>query len=168
MRKPRQLLAVAALLLAGCASTPASKPAPHRAAAPSGEKAQIERRLKEIFDAAEKKDMDRLDSYHFYGPHFTKFSGATPARQDAAVARAGEHEGLGSIDGLLMQAENLKIEVFGTVAVATFILDCSFMAGAHGVDKKEQATMILVRDGGARDGQWKIVHEHFSAFKATP
>ena len=119
-------------------------------------------RLAEL--AAEKKDMVRLDSYHYYGPHFTKFSGASPARQNAATARTGEHEGLGSIDGLLMQAEDLKIEVFGRTAVITFILDCSFMAGNHGVDKKEQATMILVRDGG----QWKIVHEHFSALKTAP
>ena len=164
MRKSRRFFAVAALLLVGCASTPTSRLTPQPAVAPGEEKAQIERRLKEIFDAAEKKDMDRLDSYHFYGPHFTKFSGATAARQDSAVARAGEHEGLGSIDGLLMQAENLKIEVFGSTAVATFILDCSFMAGNHGVDKKEQATMILVREGD----QWKIVHEHFSAFKTAP
>lgn len=160
MRQTHHYLVLAALLLAGCAS-----PAPSKStAAPNREKAQIERRLKEIFDAAEKKDMVRLDSYHYYGPHFTKFSGASPARQNAAVAREGEHEGLGSIDGLLMQADDLKIEVFGRTAVITFILDCSFMAGNHGVDKKEQATMILVRDAGA----WKIVHEHFSALKPAP
>ena len=163
MRQTHQFLVLTALLLAGCAAPSPSKPK-STAAAPNREKAQIERRLKEIFDAAEKKDMVRLDSYHFYGPHFTKFSGASPARQDAAVAREGEHEGLGSIDGLLMQAEDLKIEVYGNVAVTTFVLDCTFMAGNHGVDKKEQATMILVRDGGA----WKIVHEHFSAFKPAP
>ena len=163
MRQIHQLFALTILLLAGCAAPSPFKPK-SIAAAPNYEKAQIERRLKEIFDAAEKKDMVRLDSYHFYGPHFTKFSGATPARQDAAVAREGEHEGLGSIDGLLMQAEDLKIEVYGNVAVTTFVLDCTFMAGNHGVDKKEQATMILVRDGGA----WKIVHEHFSAFKPAP
>ena len=160
MRQTHSLYALTVLLLAGCASVPTSP----RLASPSAEKAQIERRLKEIFDAAEKKDMVRLDSYHYYGPHFTKFSGAGPARQDAATARAGEHEGLGSIDGLLMQAEDLKIEVFGRTAVITFILDCSFMAGNHGVDKKEQATMILVRVAG----QWKIVHEHFSALKTAP
>jgi len=34
----------------------------------------IERRLQEVFAAAENKDFDRLDSYHFYGPKFTKFS----------------------------------------------------------------------------------------------
>ena len=65
MRQIHQLFALAALLLAGCASPAPSK---STAAAPNHEKAQIERRLKEIFDAAEKKDMVRLDSYHFYGP----------------------------------------------------------------------------------------------------
>ena len=46
-------------------------------------RAEIERRLQEVFAAAESKDFDRLESYHLYGPKFTRFSGASVARQDA-------------------------------------------------------------------------------------
>jgi hypothetical protein len=88
----RQLLPVVAILLVGCATAPTAKlTADH-----PDEQAQIRRRLDEIFDAGKKKDLDRLDGYHFYGPKFTKFAAETPGRQDATAARQGEHDGLGS------------------------------------------------------------------------
>lgn len=59
-------------LTAGCASMPT---ADSRADYPE-EKTQIKWSVQKAFSAAESKDLDRLDKYHFYGPKFTKFSGA--------------------------------------------------------------------------------------------
>ena len=61
------------------------------------QRAQIEQRLEEVIVAAENKDFNRLDSYHLYGPKFTKFTGSSPARLDAAATRKGEHDGLASL-----------------------------------------------------------------------
>jgi ketosteroid isomerase-like protein len=119
--------------------------------------AQIRQRIMDILDAAQKKDMPRLDSYHLYGPAFTKFSGQT-GRQDAALARKGEHDGLGAANGLSMRADDLRIDVFEDTAIATFILDFSFKAGADTISKQERTTLVFVRD----QGSWKIVHEHLS------
>src|SRR6266852_1893687 len=69
------------------------------------ENSQIERRLQQVIVAAESKDFDRLDSYHLYGPKFTKFSGSSAQRLDAAAGRKGEHDGLGAIKGLRMRAD---------------------------------------------------------------
>ena len=168
------------MLMTGCASAPPQSSASGKggAAAPpchgGGEVTardakveQVQQRLAQIFHAAETKDLPRLDSYHWYGPHFTKFAGAGP-RQDAASARDGEHKGLSALSGLKLRAEDLQIDVFHDAAVATFTLVAN-IGGTGGtstaspqsnpVTKRERGTMVFVQ----HEGSWKIVHEHFSA-----
>ncbi len=129
------------------------------------DEAQVRRRLEEVFDAAEKKDLDRLDSYHLYGPRFTKFAeSGSLVRQDASAAREGEHRGLTATGGLSMEASDVKVDVFGDVAVATFVLEYGFKAGAEAIHKKSRGTLVFVRDSSG----WRIVHEHFSSPPATP
>lgn len=148
------------IAVAGCSSAPTLN-SPAESAVGS---AQIQNRLNEIFDAAAKKDLPRLDSYHYYGPKFSKFPAGPVGRQDAAIARQGEHDGLGAISALTMQAEDLKIDRFGDVGIATFILHSRFEASAGQLERKERATLVFVKDHGA----WKIAHEHFSPFKVKP
>jgi ketosteroid isomerase-like protein len=145
-----------AILGAGCASLPAANPL-----ADSHAKAQIEHRLQEVFAAASSKDFDRLDSYHLYGPKFTKFSGSSPVRLDANAGRKGEHVGLGAVSGLKMRADALKVDVFDNVGIATFILDYSFNSGSDTRHAKERTTMVFVKDKGS----WRIAHEHLSPIK---
>lgn len=151
---------IVAIVVAGCASAPPTNPQAEYLA----ERAQIKSRLQEVFDAAEKQDLSRLDSYHLYGPKFTKFPAAPVGRQDAAIARQSEHEGLGAIRALTMQADDLKIDVFGDVGIATFVLNSRFKAGGGPIERQERATLVFVNDQGA----WKIAHEHFSPFKVNP
>jgi ketosteroid isomerase-like protein len=143
-----------AFLGSGCASVPAADPQANDPV----EKAQIENRLQDIFAAAAAKDFTRLDSYHLYGPKFTKFSGSSPERLDAAAGRKGEHAGLGAINGLKMRADGLRIDVFDNVGIATFILDYSFDSAGVTMHAKERTTMVFVKESGA----WKIAHEHLS------
>ena len=123
----------------------------------AAEQTAVKRRLAEIFHAAETKDMTRLDSYHAYGPQFTKFA-SSGHRMDAAASREGEHVGLRAAVGLKLQADDLKIDVFGNTAVATFFAAMSFQSGAEKVTKRERCTLVFVKS----DRAWKIVHEHFS------
>ena len=146
-----------ALLGAGCASPPTGN---SQADFPM-ERSQIEHRLQEVFAAATAKDFNRLDSYHFYGPKFTKFSGSSPERLDASAGRKGEHDGLKAVSGLKMRADALKIDVFGDVGIATFILDYSFDSGGETKHAQERTTMVFVKENGA----WKIAHEHLSPVK---
>jgi ketosteroid isomerase-like protein len=153
------VLAIALGFLAtGCAS--------RRAASSKGdhpkEKAQIEQRIQEVLKAAETKDFNHLDSYHLYGPKFTKFTGSSPERLDAVAGRKGEHEGLSALNGMKMSTEAVKIDVFGNVGIATFILDYSFDLNGQTTRGKERATLVFVKDSGS----WKIAHEHFSPINA--
>ncbi|HEX5221093.1 MAG TPA: nuclear transport factor 2 family protein [Verrucomicrobiae bacterium] len=154
MRRILHLLPILALLAGGCASTNLNLNAPDTA-----EQKQIHERLTEIFDAATKKDFPRLDSYHFYGPKFTRFGTESPDREDALAAREAEHAGLNAVSGMKVNLQNLKIDVFQNVGVATFILQYSFVVGLETVEREAKGTLVLVNDAGS----WKIVHEHFSA-----
>jgi ketosteroid isomerase-like protein len=96
-----------------------------------------------------------------YGPKFTKFSSSSPNRLDATATRKGEHDGLRPLTGLKMRATALKIDVFGDVGIATFILEYSFDRGGGTTQARERATLVFVKEGGA----WKIAHEHLSSIK---
>ena len=146
-----------ALCLAGCATTPISGTLDSQ----QREQMQIAQRLNQIFDAAEKKDFERLESYHLYGPGFTKFAPESPTRMDATAARKGERDGLQAVNDLFMKAQDLKVDVFGNTGIATFIFDYGFKAGTNNVQKQARATLVFVKDSG----QWKITHEHFSPQK---
>jgi ketosteroid isomerase-like protein len=143
-----------AMLAAGCAAPGTANVQTDR----PKEREQIERRLQEVLVAAERKDFDRLESYHLYGPGFTRFSGESPVRQDAAATRKSERDGLASLTGLTMRAEQLKIDVFGDVGIATFILDCSFDTAGRTVHKTDRTTLVFVKEGR----EWKIAHEHLT------
>ena len=118
----------------------------------------MERALQKVFEAAEAKDFERLDSLHAYGPKFTKYVGASPERLDAEASRNEEHSSLGSLQGLQMRAEDLKIDLFGDVAVATFLLDYSFNSEGQRLWHQATSTLVFVK----QDGMWKICHEHFT------
>jgi ketosteroid isomerase-like protein len=154
----RNVIAVAAmvgLVVGGCASGPRGKVAAQQ----PKEAKEITARLLEIIDACQTKDFDRLESYHLYGPKFTKFSTESAARLDAESARKGERDGLSKVDGLSMRVDGLKIDVFGKTGIATFVLNYSYKKGEETVENQAKTTMVFVKEGG----EWRIAHEHLSA-----
>jgi ketosteroid isomerase-like protein len=154
MRNVFAVAAMVGLVVGGCASGPRGKVAAEQ----PKEAREIAGRLLEIMDACEKKDFERLESYHLYGPKFTKFSTESAGRLEAEVARKGERDGLSAVNGLSMRADGLKIDVFGKAGIATFVLNYSFKVGEETIEKQAKTTMVLVKEGG----QWRIAHEHLS------
>lgn len=129
------------------------------------EQRQVEATLHGIMEAVRDKDSTRLAGYHLHSPKFTKFDDFAPLdRQDAATAQRSEEEGLGGVENFRYRLNDLKIDVFGPVAVATFIFDYGFDADGEATSVRARSTMVFVNDNDA----WKIVHEHFSPFKANP
>ena len=52
---------------------------------------EIKTLIHEIFDIAKRKELDKLDAFHLYGPKFTKFDDWDPLdRQDATTAQKAE------------------------------------------------------------------------------
>jgi ketosteroid isomerase-like protein len=154
------MIGLAVLACAGCASIPSSQ----SSTADAQKKTQIQLVLNQVIDACEKKELNRLDSYHLYGPRFTKFDIVSALRLDAASARQGEHNGLTAAKDLRMQAEDLDIEVFGKTDIASLILSYSFTTGNDRIQRRARTTLVFVKHAGS----WKIVHEHLSAATTQP
>lgn len=124
---------------------------------------EIEMRLTEIFDACIQKDFERLESYHAYGPKFSRFSASSPSRMNSATTSQIEREGLGAIHDLEMNVHDLKVDVFHTTAIATFVLNYNFRVEKETIHKKERSTIVFVKE----NNEWLIAHEHLSPITET-
>jgi ketosteroid isomerase-like protein len=125
--------------------------------------AQIRRRLDEIWTTAARRDFERLESFHLYGPKFTEFKDGK-ARGDARSCAAGERATFSMLEGPSVDMRDLSVNVFGDAAVATF--NGRFTGKIHGnaVTMEQQSTLVFVKVGD----DWKIVHEHLSPLGAPP
>jgi ketosteroid isomerase-like protein len=129
------------------------------------EQAQVTETLHAIMDSVRSKDFDRLAAHHLHSPKFTKFDDFDPLeRQDADTANRSEADGLGGVDNFRYRMDDLKVDVFGLVAIATFVFDYGFEVDGESMDLRARTTMVFVNDGAA----WKIAHEHLSPFKSNP
>jgi len=150
---------IALLSLPGCATPFWVDPA--RDAFPE-EQVEVAEALGEVMDAARRKDADRLDGLHLYGPKFTKFDDWEPLdRQDAETARKIERDALASLKAFRPSVRDLKVDVFGPVAVATFVFPYEIETAEGKSLVKARSTIVFVRDRG----RWKIAHEHHSAYR---
>jgi hypothetical protein len=131
----------------------------------AGERARVEERLTAIMTAARTKAVDELESYHAFGPKFTKFDDFEPLeRQDGETTRRLEREAILSVEGFSPEVVDLKVDVFGRAAVATFVMAYDVAEpGGERHSFRARATMVFASE----DGQWLIVHEHFSPFVAN-
>ena len=135
---------------------------PHAATTPE-DRLAVEIVLHKVLDAAKSGDAELLASHHLYGPKFTKFDDMEPLeRQEAEAARAGE-DGIAEAEDFHYRVEDLRIDVFGPTAVATFVLDYGFRADGAEISARARTTLVFVAEGSA----WKIAHEHLSPFAST-
>ena len=103
-------------------------------------------------------DVDKLISYHAYGPKFTEFKNGEPRNGDQAN-ETHERNVFGSVTEVVaFNANDLQVAVYGDVANLTFHSDFQLMFGEDLVVVNDQITLLFVNTA---DG-WKMVHEHHS------
>jgi len=103
-------------------------------------------------------DMDKLISFHAYGPKFTEFKDGVP-RNGGEANETYERNLFGSVTEVVkFDAKDLKIAVYGDVANLTFHSDFQLKFGEDLVVVNNQITLLFVK---TNDG-WKLVHEHHS------
>ena len=106
-------------------------------------------------------DLDKLISFHAYGPKFTEFKNGEP-RNGGVANEAHERSVFGSATEVLkFDAKNLQIAVYGDVANLTFHSDFQLKFGDDLAVINDQITLLFVK---TNDG-WKMVHEHHSPLK---
>jgi len=103
-------------------------------------------------------DMDKLISFHAYGPKFTEFKDGAP-RKGGEDNEGYERQLFGSVTEVVkFDAKDLKIAVYGDVANLTFHSDFQLKFGEDLVVVNNQITLLFVKT----DDGWKLVHEHHS------
>jgi ketosteroid isomerase-like protein len=124
------------------------------------EQAAVATALDRLMQALSRGALDEIESFHLYGPKFSRFDDTGLGRQDGDRARAAERQMLAAVESFEGRVDGLKVDVFGVAAVATFVLEYELRVGGTPVSGKARSTIVFAKDGG----QWKIVHEHLSPF----
>lgn len=103
-------------------------------------------------------DIEKLISFHAYGPKFTEFKNGEP-RNDGAANETHERNVFGSVTEVVkFEAKDLQIAVYGDVANVTFHSDFHLKFGEDLAVVNDQITLLFVK---TKEG-WKMVHEHHS------
>jgi len=124
------------------------------------EKAEIMQTWNEIVESVKEGDVDKLISFHAYGPKFTEFKQGAP-RNGGEENEAFERGVFGSVQEVIkMDGNDMKIAVYyENVAVVTFHSDFHLQFEEEMAVVNDQISLVFVKNN---DGEWKIVHEHHS------
>ena len=125
----------------------------------------IEALIRAFFEAGKNKDLTALSDFHAPGGQFTKFDENPPyARQNSEEAFVYEQAAFANISDYNYSIDELRIDLFGDVAIATFYLSYSGMFvndysfEGSPVRARTRVTMALARTPKG----WRMVHEHLS------
>ncbi|MDA4135347.1 MAG: nuclear transport factor 2 family protein [Thaumarchaeota archaeon] len=139
------------------------------------ESRQLEQARKEVaalitsyFEVGKTKDITTLSGFFAPSQYFSKFDESAPyTRQNSDDAFMYEQARFANISDYEYKIEDLRVDVIGFIAIATFYLsykgvfvnDYSFEGSTVG--GKSRVTMVIGKFGD----EWKIVHEHVSRFE---
>lgn len=139
------------------------------------ESRQLDQARKEVsalitayFEVGKSKDIASLSRFFAPSQYFSKFDESPPyTRQDSDNAFMYEQARFANISDYEYKVDDLRIDVIGFMAIATFYLeyrgvfvnDYSFEGSA--VKGRSRVTMVFGKFGD----EWKIVHHHVSRFE---
>jgi ketosteroid isomerase-like protein len=101
-------------------------------------------------------DIEGLKAAHLNSEKFTKFGPRTFDRQDVSNANNSEAAFFGSIRNLDYRIEDLKIDVFGAIGIATYYPHVSFSKEGETTEASGRQTLVFLKTANG----WKLVHEH--------
>lgn len=124
------------------------------------EKAEIMETWNDIVESVKVGDVDKLISFHAYGPKFSEFKQGAP-RNGSEDNEAFERGVFGSVQEVVkMDGNDMKIAVYhGNVAVVTFHSDFHLQFEEDLAVVNDQISLVFAKNN---QGEWKIVHEHHS------
>jgi len=116
--------------------------------------------IKKIWADAVAGDLESLSAIHFDSPKFSKFGPRIAKRQDVKSTNETETEHVLSISDASFELDDIKVDIFGDVAVTTFYNNYSFTKNNIRTEGKGRVTLVFLKT----EKGWKIVHEHSSPF----
>lgn len=126
-------------------------------------KQEIKLTLDSITRSVKDGDLDKLISFHSYGPKFTEFKNGE-VRNNGEENEKFERGVFGSVTEVLkFDLNDIKIAVYDKVANVTLHTDFHLKFGEDLAVINEQMSLLFVKTMKG----WKIVHEHHSALKKS-
>jgi ketosteroid isomerase-like protein len=120
------------------------------------------------YEVGKSKDITSLSRFFAPKQYFSKFDESRPyTRQTPEEAFMYEQARFANISDYEYKIEDLRIDVVGFMAVATFYLDYKgvfvndYSFEGSTVGGRSRVTMVVGRFGD----EWKIVHQHVSRFE---
>ena len=120
------------------------------------------------FEVGKSKDITSLSRFFAPSQYFSKFDESRPyTRQNSDDAFMYEQARFANISDYEYKIEDLRIDVIGFMAIATFYLDYKgvfvndYSFEGSTVGGRSRVTMVVGRFGD----EWKIVHHHASRFE---
>lgn len=148
---------VAALPVVGCASSAQRRCACDLAHDTFPEaQAEVRAVLQKIYHDARTANLDGLRASHLDSNKFTKFGPRMFERQNVHQCNETEAAFFASIEDADFQLKDVKIDVVGDVAIATYYPHVSFKKDGRTVQRSGRQTLVFLKTS---DG-WKIIHEH--------
>lgn len=149
------IAALAVMQLVGCAPTPKYDLAHHPF--PDAQ-TDVREALWAMIRDAESGDVIGSREAHLDSEKFTKFGTRRYERQNFEQCMESETANLNSLEDFKYEPRELKIDVFGDVAVVTYYPHITAIKNGQAIQKSGRQTLVYVR---TRAG-WKIAHEHHS------
>jgi len=135
------------------------------------DKKEVEAAIRTYFEAGKNKDLPALADFHASRDQFTKFDENPPyTRQNSDEAFVYEQAAFANISDYNYSIDELRVDLMGDVAVATFYLSYSGMFvndysfEGSPVRSRSRVTMVLARTPKG----WKAIHEHLSRVPDLP
>ena len=121
---------------------------------------ELRQTVLKVWEDANNSNIPELKSAHLHSPKFSKFGPRIAERQDVEQTNKSETEHFLLIKEANLVIEDLKIDIFDNVGIATFYNNFSFVKNDNSVQGKGRVTLAFLR---TEEG-WKIIHEHSSPF----
>ena len=118
--------------------------------------AELKQVLKAIYDDAMSANVEGLTTSHLISSKFTKLGPRNFSRQTVDETNESEASFFTSIKDLKVELKDVKIDVFGEVAVTTFYPHFSFVKDDQLKEGSTRQTLVFLKT----DQGWKIIHEH--------
>ena len=144
----------------GCVSSPATEDHDILNSEFPAARAEIETKMRTMDELV--NTLDELRDLHLDSPKFSKLGDNAP-RKGFEEMIAEEWSLASGLEGWSFDPRDLKVDVFGDVAVATCYPHYILHYGdAEPVEFKTVSTLVWVRTGEG----WKIAHEHHTTITA--
>ena len=118
--------------------------------------AELREVVKSIVKDAMTANIEGLKAAHLGSDKFTKFGPRRFDRQDVASTNESEAAFFGSISNYKQEVKELKIDVFGDIAIVTYYPHVSFVQDGETKKGSGRQTLVFLKTTNG----WMIVHEH--------